>query len=281
MLARTAKLHWGLGHKALKTIYEGEVVPILTYGAPKWVEAIWKNKNLTKFKSIQRLTNIKIAKAYRTVSYDACCMITGVRPIQITTEHKIQTYMATKFNNLEYDALLEVRYWRHPAELATVHEVGNGAMYTAEVYTDGSKIGNNVGAAGMIFVNGKLVHHLKFKLHGHCSNNQAEQIAILKVLEKLEEPQDGQYNDKHVAIYSDSKITLDLLQNKFKQNHLIELIRNKITALAHLEWIMHFGRVKGHAWIEGNELVDRLAKEAAVEVGPVVYGKMPREVIIT
>jgi len=31
-------------------------------------------------------------------------------------------------------------------------------------------------------VNGKLVHQLKFKLHGHCSNNQAEQIGILKTL---------------------------------------------------------------------------------------------------
>jgi hypothetical protein len=48
MLARTAKLQWGLGHKALKTINEGVVVPILTYGAPTWVEAIRKNKNLTK-----------------------------------------------------------------------------------------------------------------------------------------------------------------------------------------------------------------------------------------
>jgi len=30
MLSRTAKLQWGLGHKALETIYEGAVVPILT-----------------------------------------------------------------------------------------------------------------------------------------------------------------------------------------------------------------------------------------------------------
>ena len=82
-------------------------------------------------------------------------MIAGVRPIQITIEQKVQTYMATKTNNLEYDAPLEVRYWRHPAEIATVHEVENGTMYTAEVYTDGSKIGDNVGAAGFIFVNGK------------------------------------------------------------------------------------------------------------------------------
>jgi ribonuclease HI len=108
------------------------------------------------------------------------------------------------------------------------------------VYTDCSKIGDNVGAAGIIFVNGKLVHQLKFKLYGHYSNNQAEQIAILKVLEKLEELQDGQDNGNRVAIYTNSKTTLDLLQNKFKRNRPIEFIRNKIIALKHLKWIMHF-----------------------------------------
>ena len=88
-----------------------------------------------------------------------------------------------------------------------------------------------------------------FKLHGHCSSNQAEQIAILKVLEKLEELQDGHDNDKCVAIYIDSGMTLDLLQNKFKLNRLIELIRNQIIALARLKWTVHFGWVKGHAGI--------------------------------
>jgi len=92
--------------------------------------------------------------------------------------------MATKINNIEYDAPLEVRYWRHPAELATIREVENGAVYKTEVYTDGNKIGDNFGAAGIIFVNGKMVQQLKFKLHGHCSNIQVEQIAILKALKK-------------------------------------------------------------------------------------------------
>jgi ribonuclease HI len=44
---------------------------------------------------------------------------------------------------------------------------------------------------------------------------------------------------------------------------------------------MHFGWVKRHAGIEGNELVNRLAKQAAVEDGPVVYDKTRREVIVT
>jgi hypothetical protein len=66
-------------------------------------------------------------------------VIAGVRSIQITIEEKVQTYMATKIKNPEYDAPLEVRYWRHPAELPTIREVENGSSYTTEVYTDGSK----------------------------------------------------------------------------------------------------------------------------------------------
>jgi hypothetical protein len=34
MLAKTAKLQWGLGHKSLKTIYDGAIIQILTYGMP-------------------------------------------------------------------------------------------------------------------------------------------------------------------------------------------------------------------------------------------------------
>jgi hypothetical protein len=47
MLSRSAKLQWGLGHKSLHTIYEGVLIPILTYGAPVWEEAIAKQKKPT------------------------------------------------------------------------------------------------------------------------------------------------------------------------------------------------------------------------------------------
>jgi len=92
MLAKTAKLQWGLGHNALETIYEGVVVPILTYGAPIWAEAIWKKKEPYKIKRIQRLINIKTAKAYWTISCDASCVIDGVRPIQITIQQNTNLY---------------------------------------------------------------------------------------------------------------------------------------------------------------------------------------------
>jgi len=71
----------------------------------------------------------------------------------------------------------------------------------------------------------------------------------------------GKVNDKRTAIYNDNIIILALFQKKFQRNRFIELIGNRLITLGHLKWIVHFGWVKVHAGIEGNELVDRLAKK--------------------
>jgi hypothetical protein len=68
MLGKSTKLKWGLGNKAIKTIYEGALIPLLTYGVPVWGEAAAKQKNIRMLQRVQRMINIKIAKAYRTIS---------------------------------------------------------------------------------------------------------------------------------------------------------------------------------------------------------------------
>jgi hypothetical protein len=107
--------------------------------------------------------------------------------------------------------VIAMGYKNHPIfyQLAIIHEVDNSTRNKLKCIQTVVK-SESVRAAAIIFANGKFIHQLKFKLHGHCSNNQAEQIAILKVLEKLEELKDGQHNDKRVAVYTDSKVTLDL-----------------------------------------------------------------------
>jgi hypothetical protein len=89
MLGKSAKLQWGLGHKSLKTIYEGALIPILTHGAPVWEEAVAKHRNLHKSQRAQRLINIKIAKAYRTISFEASCLMAEVPPIGIVIVEKV------------------------------------------------------------------------------------------------------------------------------------------------------------------------------------------------
>ena len=70
----------GIGHQALKVIYSGAIESTLTYGAPIWKKALTKQNNLRKYQRVQRIMNIKIAKAFRTLSYEASCVLAGVRP---------------------------------------------------------------------------------------------------------------------------------------------------------------------------------------------------------
>jgi hypothetical protein len=44
MLAKSPKLKWGMGHRALKVIYSAVIEPILTYGTPVWEKALTKQK---------------------------------------------------------------------------------------------------------------------------------------------------------------------------------------------------------------------------------------------
>ena len=120
-LSKSAKLTWGLGHKALHTIYTGAIEPILTYGAPVWGKAIENHKNRTKLQRIQRLINIKLTKAYRTISYDASCIIAGIQPIDITIDEKVKLY-ETIHGEREYDAPLEPENWAHPTEVVHIQD---------------------------------------------------------------------------------------------------------------------------------------------------------------
>jgi ribonuclease HI len=56
-----------------------------------------------------------------------------------------------------------------------------------EVYMDGSKSTSGVGSGIAIFINKHLTFQVKYKLEERCSNNWAEQLAIAKALEKIQD----------------------------------------------------------------------------------------------
>ena len=57
--------------------------------------------------------------------------------------------MATKINNLEYDAPLEVRNWRHPAEIAIVLEVVMVLRIQWKCIRTAAKLGTALGQQGL------------------------------------------------------------------------------------------------------------------------------------
>ena len=159
----------------------------MTYGAPVWEEAVTKQIYLRKMHIVQRLINIKIAKVYGTISFEASCLMAGVPPIGIVIAGKIQLYHrkhGIERSEFECDMPLPVKEWPHPAQRVTILDTST-QTYPTEIYTDGSKVGGKVGAGVAIFSDKRLVRQCKYRLQTCCSNNQPEQVAILKSLEQL------------------------------------------------------------------------------------------------
>jgi hypothetical protein len=101
----------------------------------------------------------------------------------------------------------------------------------------------------------------------------------LKALDEL--ASHSEHNGRTVSIY-DSKVTLASLRNNFIHSPLIVDIRNKVQ-LMDQNCVIHFGWVKAHSGIEGNELADHLAKEAAEDEGELhtVYDRTPLTTVAT
>jgi ribonuclease HI len=281
-LSKSAKVNWGLRHDVLRMIYLGAILPILSYGAQVWVDGLQRNSNASKLRRIQRLTNIKIAKAYRTTSHKALCMLTGITPVLIELENTAKLYHITRGKNQYglYDAPLNYRRWPHPAKAIELKNKRDDMHYKLEIYTDGSKCEKGVGSGVAIFVDGSLTHQLRYKLAEKCSNNQAEQLAIIKALTELRSMHTIQGSQWTTVIHADSRITLEAIANPRNHQSLVESIREELRALEEDGWLVHFTWVKAHANNLGNEIADHLAKKAACDNNlQTTYYKYPKSAV--
>jgi ribonuclease HI len=96
-----------------------------------------------------------------------------------------------------------------------------------EIYTDGSKSGNKVSSGISIFIDKHLTFQLNYKLAEKCSNNQAEQFAIAKALEKMKDLQQLLGNQRYLAIHTDSRVSLDPIAKPKNHQNLVERIRKE------------------------------------------------------
>ena len=209
---KLSKTVLGISHEALITIYKGAILQLLLYGAPVWFEALQKECNRTVYNRVQRLINMKIAEAFRTTSNEALCTLTGLTPIVIKAEKAAKLYnIMRKSRDHVIDYEVPPKDWLHPADSVRITEQKD--EHATQVFTGGSKNEHGVGAGIPIFIHSKLEHRLRFTLHNRCSNNQAEQLAIVKALETIETLH---INDipRTVTVHTDSRITLQSLKNK-------------------------------------------------------------------
>jgi ribonuclease HI len=74
---------------------------------------------------------------------------------------------------------------------------------------------HGVGSGVAVFKGKALTEQLKYKLNQRCSNNQSEQLAIIKALDALKAQTASHNENKTAVIYTDNKITIGL--NKKRQ----------------------------------------------------------------
>jgi len=208
----------------LHTIYKGAILPLLLYGAPVWIEALKKESNKTIYSRVQHIINIKIAKAFRTTSNEALCTLTGLTPIVIKAEEAAKLYNIIR-NRQAYKIGHEVqpKDWLHPADTVKITEQLD--EQDIRIYTDGSESGHGVGTGIAIFIQYELAHQSRYTLHNSCSNNQAEQLAIVKALETIGKLHINDPIPRSATVHTDCRITLQSLQNTNNHNYLIEEIR--------------------------------------------------------
>ena len=120
-LSKSAKINWGLRHDVFRTIYAGAILPNLSYGAPMWIEYLERKHNVTKLRRVQRLINIKIARAYRTTSHEVLCVLTGMTPIHIELRNQAKGYYITR-RNAHIDEPKQYKEWTHPAKAVVLKE---------------------------------------------------------------------------------------------------------------------------------------------------------------
>ena len=132
-----------------------------------------------------------------------------------------------------------------------------------EVYTDGSKIDERMGAAAVInrhFQNGEITCRcLSKRLPDNSSIFAAEATAITLALDYYRHMEPVRHD---VVVYSDSMSCFQVIEWEDTENPLICYIMNLLWLLSDKDTHVRFCWIPSHCGIEGNEKVDQSAKES-------------------
>lgn len=274
---------WGLIPANIKTIYLQVIQPIISYAAGIWAPKALSFQHVNNLLlSIQRLFAIKIIQGFKTIRTSTAIILAKLIPLPHklaeTAKNEITKLTGTSEHtptDLPIDAPTRHSELLHPALRIGMSftTLSNEEQYLTfsndhpnhlQIFTDGSKLNNKVGAALIVIDPNNPLEPIniqkRYKLHDLCSVYQAEMFAIFKATEWIKQ----RTGHRNYAILSDSLSALTEIANPNTTNHTAtNILKNllHITTSTHTVNVL-FAWVKGHADITGNMCADLLARQA-------------------
>nr|BAA07467.1 ORF2 [Bombyx mori] len=273
ILARTARVGWGLSPEVIRVIYVAVVEPTVLYAAAVWHESVYKLGVQKQLNVIQRGFAQKLCRAYRTVSLNSALLMAGILPLDLRVREAASLFEAKKgvcqswLGDREIERMSSAMDAPHPAEqqslefgnLVDEEQYNNLNHLDVRIFTDGSKIEGRVGAALSIWDGEVEIRSLKLALAPYCTVYQAELLALSYAVKEAQ-----LRNGSTFGVFSDSKAALLTVINHGSLHPLAVDIRKMLKQCALQNKTVALYWIKAHAGLEGNERADQLAKEAAL-----------------
>ena len=236
----------------------------LAYACSIWFPHMWPSHGKRHLLSAQRAAMLLMTRAYRRTSTPALQVLTGLPPLdlQLAAEAEFSRVARLGISTGNYFA---PEFSTKVSKHSLIPSWEGIKMYDREttiepiqiqIFTDGSKLDNQVGAAFCSFKNNDLIHEWKSGLFSENSVFQAELMAILQAIKWFKTT-----NYTSCLINSDSLSGLNALQDTQTTDYLTQQILHQLHST---EKHIYFSWVRGHVGLHGNERADALAREAAI-----------------
>ena len=210
--------------------------------------------------------NIKIAKAFRTTSSEALCILAGTTPIIIKTEEVFKQYNVKKgigCQTLLIDTELELKSWPNHAEAVKNHrswgipETNNSGIHRREQ----ERVRVWIWSCNIRWKGTSSTTKIQTWQHMFQQSDGTTSYSQGAWSNRINRNHGKQLTS--ATIFTGSRISTDSLKNANNHSYLFEESRKKISNLERANWTIEFSWFKAHVGIYGNELADRLAKDDA------------------
>ena len=292
-MSNITRAYWGPRPKLMRWAYTGVVRPALSYAALAWAHIAEDEEIENICRRLNRLAMNTIVKVPRSTPTRAMEIILDIYPLHLhLMKEGLNTFVRMSleiplrwsgvYTNLTH-SVSHRRYWDWIAQDTGVFGYGeemddccvmrptlhftldtssfvdmenSQQQLDCNVYTDGSKLNEQVGAGVFIVRNGSVINRHCVRIPDCSTVYQAEMMAIKEAAIILQDIPDL----SSIKFYVDSQAALRTFQADFIKSKLALQTIDQLNLVKHTS-LMVFVWTKAHVGTVGNEEADELAKK--------------------